>query len=99
LKKGNLKLPPEQFEDKSNAARQGFDPDAASSAQPNLKDPQVVLSLLEADQVVAAKQQTRFGRRPLSFRARLMLWGLRIYVVLMLVIVVISVLHALHGGG
>lgn len=73
---------------------QGFD-----SARPDLKDPHVVLSLLEADQVVAAKQQTRFGRRQLSLGVRLMLWGLRVYVILMLAIVVVSVVRALHGGG
>lgn len=64
--------------------------------QPDLKDPRVVLSFLEADQVVAAKRQTRFGRRNLSPGARVLLWGLRIYVLLMLVIVVISVLRAIH---
>lgn len=82
------------FGDGEGKSTQEFD----ASARPDLRDPQVVLSLLEADQVVAAKQQTRFGRRPLSFGVRLMLWGLRVYVVVMLVIVVISVLHALHGG-
>jgi hypothetical protein len=70
---------------------------AGGSPQPDLKDPRVVLSLLEADQVVAAKQQTRFGRRVLSPGAKLMLWGLRIYVVVMLVLVVISVIRALHS--
>ena len=80
------------------ATEHGFD-SAAASARPDLKDPQLVLSLLEADQVVAAKQQTRFGRRQLSFGVRLMLWGLRVYVILMLVIVVISVVRALHSGG
>jgi hypothetical protein len=98
MKKGKLKLARQQFEAQSIAAQQEFDPTAASSAQPNLKDPQVVLSLLEADQVVAAKQ-TRFGRRQLSFGVRLMLWGLRVYVILMLVIVMISVFRALHGAG
>ena len=88
-----------QRKDPSQASQQEFDGAAALSARPDLKDPHVVLSLLEADQVVAAKQQTRFGRRPLSFRVRLMLWGLRLYVVVMLVIVVISVLRALRGGG
>jgi hypothetical protein len=87
-------LEPDQFE-----AGQKVETLGASAAQPDLRDPNVVLSLLEADQVVAAKQQTRFGRRPLSFRVRLMLWGLRAYVLVMLVIVVISVLRALHGGG
>ncbi len=36
--------------------------------QLNLKDPGVVFSLLEADQVVAAKRQSRFGPRNLSAR-------------------------------
>ncbi|HEV2490308.1 MAG TPA: hypothetical protein VGT03_10900 [Candidatus Acidoferrales bacterium] len=71
----------------------------AMSAKPDLHDPQVVLSLLEADQVVAAKQRTRFGKRNLSLGTRILLWGLRIYVVAMLVIVLISVLRALHAAG
>ncbi|MGA3294214.1 MAG: hypothetical protein ABSE45_09570 [Candidatus Acidiferrales bacterium] len=70
----------------------------AGSERPNLKDPSVVLSLLEADQVVAAKRQTRFGRRNLSFAARMLLWGLRIYVIAMLVVVLISVLGAIHAS-
>jgi hypothetical protein len=70
---------------------------AVASANPDLKDPRVVLSLLEADQVVAAKQQTRFGRRNLSPGAKLLLWGLRIYVVVMLVLVVVSVVRAIHS--
>lgn len=71
--------------------------EALRGARPDLKDPEVVLSLLEADQVVAAKQ-TRFGRKKLSFKTQLMLWGLRIYVIIMLVIVAISVYRALHAG-
>jgi hypothetical protein len=66
------------------------------AAQPNLEDPRVVLSLLETDQVVAAKQKTRFGRRNLSIGTRVMLWALRIYVVAMLVLVLVTVLRALH---
>ena len=66
------------------------------AAKPDLKDPRVVLALLEADQVVAAKRQTSFGRRKLSVGARVLLWALRIYVVFMLVIVVISVIRAMH---
>jgi hypothetical protein len=66
------------------------------AAKPDLKDPQVVLSLLETDQVVAAKQKTRFGRRNLSVGVQVLLWGLRIYVVAMLVLVVVSVIRALH---
>jgi len=67
-----------------------------TASRPDLKDPQVVLSLLEADQVVAAKQRTRFGQRKLSTGVRVMLWGLRIYVVVMVVLVLISVLRAIH---
>lgn len=70
----------------------------AAAGRPDLKDPQVVLSLLEADQVVAAKRRTRFGRRDFSFGMRVLLWGLRVYVVLMLAIVLMSVIRALHGA-
>ena len=70
----------------------------ALPVKPNLRDPQVVLSLLEADQIVAAKQRTRFGKRKLSFAMRTLLWGLRVYVVAMLVIVLVSVLRALHAA-
>lgn len=84
-----------------NAASVGnqkeLEPIAESGREPNLRDPRVVLSLLEADQVVAAKRQTRFGRRNLSFGVRLLLWSLRVYVVVMLVIVLISVLRAVHA--
>jgi len=68
------------------------------SVKPNLRDPQIVLSLLEADQIVAAKQRTRFGKRKLSFATRTVLWGLRVYVVAMLVIVLVSALRALHAA-
>jgi len=67
-----------------------------SRLRPDLKDPRVVLSLLEADQVVAAKQRTHFGRRNLSFGVRAMLWGLRLYVVVMFVVVIVSAWRALH---
>ena len=67
---------------------------AETAEQLNLKDPGVVLSLLEADQVVAAKRQSRFGPRNLSVGIRILLWGLRIYVVIMLVLVVVSVFRA-----
>jgi len=70
---------------------------AARTAHPDLKDPRLVLALLEADQVVAAKRRTHFGQRNLSFGVRVLLWGLRAYVVMMLVIVVISALRAMHA--
>jgi len=70
----------------------------ANTNHARMQDPQFVLSMLEADQLVAAKGRTRFGRRRLSLGTKLLLWGLRIYVILMLVIVLISVVRALHGA-
>ena len=66
-----------------------------NAAQLTLEDPHAILSLLEADQVVAAKR-THFGRQNLSTGTRILLWCLRIYVVVMLFIVLLSVLRALH---
>ena len=71
--------------------------DPKTNNMPNMKDPRVVLSLLEADQVVAAKQQSRFGARNLPPGLRLLLWGLRVYVIIMLAIVLISVVRATHA--
>lgn len=68
----------------------------AGAVQPNLEDPRVVLTLLEADQVVAAKRRTHFGQRHLSVGVRVLLWGLRTYVVVMLLIVLVSVLRVAH---
>lgn len=89
----------DRFQEPLRDSQSELHAEAAASARPDLKDPHFVLSLLEADQVVAAKQQTRFGRRPLSLGVRLAMWGLRVYVIVMFVIVVISVLRALHGRG
>lgn len=72
-------------------------PVAVNSEQLTLQDPRAVLSLLEADQVVAAKRRTHFGKRNLSFGTRALLWALRVYVVAMFVIVLISVLRAVHA--
>jgi len=74
----------------------GADSGAGGAAPPNLNDPHVVLSLLETDQVVAAKEKTRFGRRSLSIGTRAQLWGLRIYVVAMFVLILVSVIRAMH---
>jgi hypothetical protein len=68
------------------------------SEQLSLQDPRAVLSLLEADQVVAAKRRTHFDRQNLSFGTTALLWGLRVYVVAMLVIVLISVYQAIHAA-
>lgn len=67
-----------------------------NATEADIADPRVVLSLLEADQVVAAKKETHFGRRKFSTGVRILLWGLRVYVILMLVIVLISVFRALQ---
>ena len=58
--------------------------------------PDVVRSLLEEDQLVAFKQRTRFGRRKFSPALKVLLWALRIYVVVMLVIVIIQIVRTLH---
>jgi len=87
-------------QEKAKRYAQAHDPGSAAAhvEHPDLQDPNVVLSLLEADQVVATKTRTRFGKRNLSVGARFLLWGLRVYVFVMLVIVLISVIRALHGG-
>jgi hypothetical protein len=79
---------------RSSGSQHGLERVAANSAEPNLEDPRIVLSLLEADQVVAAKRQSHFGPRKFSFGVRIVLWGLRIYVVLMMAIVLLSVFRA-----
>ena len=90
-------------EPKANAVQVGVAGAASAllsvnSAEPELADPRVVLSLLEADQVVAAKKETRFGLRKFSTGVRILLWGLRVYVILMFVIVLVSVFRALQSG-
>src|SRR5580692_10445147 len=68
------------------------------SEQLSLQDPRAVLSLLEADQVVAAKRRTHFGRKNLSLGTKALLWALRVYVVAMMAIVLISVYQAIHAA-
>jgi hypothetical protein len=72
------------------------DPVIADAKQPDLEDPHVVLSLLESDQLVAAKRRTHFGPRKLSFGVRFLLWSLRVYVVVMMLLALLSVLRAVH---
>jgi hypothetical protein len=48
--------------------------------------------------VVAAKRRTHFGRKNLSIATKALLWGLRVYVVAMVVIVLISVYQAFHAA-
>jgi len=59
--------------------------------------PEAVLSVLEADQLFAAKQ-ARLGRARLSKGAGALLWGLRVYVIAMMLMVAMQVVHTLHGG-
>lgn len=56
----------------------------------------VVRSLLEEDQLVAFKQRTHFGRRKFSPTLKVLLWALRIYVVVMLVIVIVQIIRTLR---
>lgn len=72
------------------------DPVIADGKQPDLEDPRVVLSLLESDQLVAAKRRTHFGPRKLSFGVHALLWSLRVYVVVMMLLALLSVLRAAH---
>ena len=64
-----------------------------------MKDrPEVVLSLLEPDQLVVAKERTRFGLRHLSVGIRAQLWALRVYVIIMMIIVAVSVYRAIQAA-
>ncbi|HXZ13948.1 MAG TPA: hypothetical protein VEG64_16305 [Candidatus Sulfotelmatobacter sp.] len=82
----------------TDQSERAFESSTANIAKPDLKDPRVVLSLLEADQVVAAKRMTHFGQRNFSPGLRIALWGLRVYVVVMFVIVLFSVIQALYAS-
>lgn len=73
-------------------------PGAPLTAADLERDPRSVLTLLEPDQIVAAKK-ARLGLRPLSPTLRVVLWGLRLYVVFMLVVVGIAVARGLRGAG
>ena len=61
--------------------------------------PETVLSLLEEDQLFAAKQRALLGRARLPRGARVLMWCLRGYVILMLIVVVVAIVNATHGGG
>ena len=55
-----------------------------------------VLEVLEDDQLVAAKEKAHLGRRGFSNGLRIILWGLRVYVILMLFLVAMQVVRAVH---
>lgn len=71
---------------------------AGPDAGPSAVQSESVLSVLEADQLVAAKQKTRFGLARLTAGARVLLWGLRVYVIVMLIMVALQVTHVFRGG-
>lgn len=56
----------------------------------------LVHAVLEEDQLYAFKQKTRFGRRVLSPKLKVLLWALRIYVLVMLIIVVVEIFRTMH---
>jgi hypothetical protein len=56
-----------------------------------------VLDVLKPDQLVMARQRL-FGRRRLTRWTRALMWGLRIYVLLMLVVVVYQIVITVHGS-
>ncbi|MGC8559688.1 MAG: hypothetical protein ACP5O1_03320 [Phycisphaerae bacterium] len=57
--------------------------------------PELVRTLLEEDQLVEFKKRNRFPRRKLSVKLRILLWLLRIYVVVMLLIVALQIYRAM----
>ena len=77
---------------RGEAAASGEGPDV------DLGRPETVLSVLEADQLVAVKERAHLGRMPLSGGVRVILGGLRLYVVAMMIIVLFQVLNTVHGG-
>jgi len=57
---------------------------------------EAILSVLEEDQLVRAKERIHWGRIRLTPGVRVMLWSLRLYVIFMLVTVVIHVVHTVQ---
>ncbi len=53
-----------------------------------------VQEVLQPDQLSTAKQ--RFGRRKLGPATIVLMWALRIYVILMVLLIAFQVWHALH---
>lgn len=60
--------------------------------------PEAILSVLEEDQLVKAKERIHWGRIRLTPGVRVLLWGLRLYVILMLVTVAMHVLHTVQNA-
>ncbi len=62
------------------------------------RDDARVRTALEPNQFVEARR-ARYGRRHLSAGALAAMWGLRIYALLMVLVVIYSVVRAIHTGG
>ena len=60
-------------------------------------DPTIIFTLLEADQLVAAKR-TPFGLRRLTRCEVLLLWALRLYVLALLAVVALQVVRTWPTG-
>ena len=56
-----------------------------------------VLEVLESDQLVAAKRQP-FGRSHLGRGTKVLMWGLRGYALMMVVVVIDRIVHGVAGG-
>lgn len=55
-----------------------------------------MLDVLEPDQLVSVKSATRFGPRHISRGLRFLLWGLRLYVIAMLIIIIAQIIRTVH---
>ena len=57
-----------------------------------------VREALEPAQLAEARREP-YGRRQLSRGALIAMWGLRVYAILMVLVVIYSVVQAIHTGG
>ena len=60
-------------------------------------DTRWIEDVLEPDQLTSAKQH--IGRQALSSKTLFLLWGLRVYVLFMVVMIAIEVCNAVHPAG
>lgn len=58
--------------------------------------PEAVLSVLEEDQLVKAKERFHWGRLKLSPGVQVLLWALRLYVIFMLITVAIHIVNTVR---
>jgi hypothetical protein len=94
--RGSLETDPAKSAERSGAGRQdrgGVVGDRALGT-----DVGQALALLEDDQFVAVKAGRRLGRASLSKGVRALLWCLRIYVVLMILLVAFQAFQVLRAG-